>query len=286
MNQEFVRMFSVDEVELPGILYCPKNGSDKIVIHVHGLDSNFYENHFIDDLAKIYVQKGYAFLAFNNRGRDLVAELIQGEGYAIIGGCFERFQDSLLDIEGVVGWVQKKGYQHIVLEGHSYGCNKVLYYFNHANNQMIQKIVLLAPCDVPFLYQHFLDEKEYTFLKNESRKFVKNGKERELLNFSMMANGKISAGTFYYDFLPNGENDFIRYNDGENGISDLLKQISVPILVVFGSQDVCVLTTSVSNVVNYLKNNIRHCDIEILENCDHSFTNKGKELADIINKNF
>ena len=37
----------------------------------------------------------------------------------------------------------------------------------------------------------------------------------ELIDFSVMANGKISAGTFYYNFLPGGENDFIRYRTGE-----------------------------------------------------------------------
>lgn len=30
-----------------------------------------------------------------------------------------------------------------------------------------------------------------------------------------MANGKIATGTYYNDFLPGGENDFIKYSDGK-----------------------------------------------------------------------
>jgi hypothetical protein len=38
MRQELVRINSIDEIELPGILYMPNENTDKIVIHVHGLN--------------------------------------------------------------------------------------------------------------------------------------------------------------------------------------------------------------------------------------------------------
>ena len=38
MAQELVRINSIDEIELPGILYTPDEDTDKIVIHVHGLN--------------------------------------------------------------------------------------------------------------------------------------------------------------------------------------------------------------------------------------------------------
>ena len=38
MRQKLVRMNSIDEIELPGILYTPDKNTDKIVIHVHGLN--------------------------------------------------------------------------------------------------------------------------------------------------------------------------------------------------------------------------------------------------------
>lgn len=285
MKQELVRINSIDEIEQPGILYTPNEDTDKIVIHVHGLNGNFYENRFLDILAKSYIDKNYAFLTFNNRGRDFITELLKGNDYTIIGGSLERFKDCILDIDGVVNWVKEKGYKEIILEGHSYGCNKVLYYYNHRKDDSIKKIVLLAPCDIPSEGKKFLSEEEYNKAKEESTRLVQKNKENELIDFSVMANGKIAAGTYYNDFLPNGENDFIRYVDGINGKSQVLNNIYVPTLVIFGDADECVLTQPIDVVKEYLKNNLSNCNIQIIDGADHAYTGRYEELGKVIKNN-
>ena len=127
MKQELVRMSSVDNIEMVGMLYEPEAKSNRIVIHVHGLCGNFYENKFLDTLAKTYTNKGYSFLTFNNRGTNFISELIKGNDFEVIGGCYEKFKDCLLDIEGAITYAKNKEYTEIILEGHSYGCNKVYY---------------------------------------------------------------------------------------------------------------------------------------------------------------
>lgn len=286
MKQEFVRINSIDQIEQPGILYTPSNDTNKVVIHIHGLNGNFYENRFLDILAKTYTDKNYAFLTFNNRGRDFITELLKGNDFTIIGGSLERFKDCILDIDGVVNWVKEKGYTEIILEGHSYGCNKVLYYYNKKKDENIKKIVLLAPCDIPSEGKKFLSEEEYKIAKEESTRLVNENKENELIDFSVMANGKIAAGTYYNDFLPGGENDFIRYIDGKDGKSEILNSIDIPILVVFGNVDECVLTQPIDIVKDYLNNNIRNCNIQIIDGADHSYTNKYEELGKVISNNF
>lgn len=72
MKQELVRINSIDDIEQVGILYAPNNITNKIVIHVHGLNGNFYENKFLDTLAETYTNKNYAFLTFNNRGARII----------------------------------------------------------------------------------------------------------------------------------------------------------------------------------------------------------------------
>ena len=285
MKQELVRINSIDEIEQPGILYTPNEDTDKIVIHVHGLNGNFYENRFLDILAKSYTDKNYAFLTFNNRGRDFITELLKGNDFTIIGGSLERFKDCILDIDGVVNWVKEKGYKEIILEGHSYGCNKVLYYYNHKKDDSIKKIVLLAPCDIPSEGKKFLSEEEYNKAKEESTRLVQENKENELIDFSVMANGKIAAGTYFNDFLPNGENDFIRYVDGINGKSEVLNSIHIPTLVIFGNVDECVLTQPIDMVKEYLKNNLSNCNIQIIDGADHSYTGRYEELGEIIKNN-
>lgn len=285
MRQELVRINSTDGIEQPGILYNPNESTNKIVIHVYGLNGNFYENRFLDILAKTYTDKNFAFLTFNNRGRDFITELLKGNDFTVIGGSLERFKDCVLDIEGIVNWVKEKGYNEIILEGHSYGCNKVLYYYNKKKDECIKKIVLLAPCDIPSEGKKFLTAEEYEKAKQESTKLVNQEKEEELIDFSVMANGKIAAGTYYNDFLPGGENDFIRYSDGKEGKSDVLNNINVPVLVIFGNVDECVLTESIDVVKEYLNNNIKDCNIQIIEGANHSYANKYEELGNVISSN-
>ncbi len=284
MNQELVRINTTDNIEQPGILYTPTTPTNKIVIHVHGLNGNFYENRFLDPLAKAYIKKGCAFLTFNNRGRDFISELHQGTGYAVIGGSYERFKDCLMDIDGVVNWAKEKGFSEIILEGHSYGCNKVLYYYNQRKDDIFKKLVLLAPCDIPSETKMFLGE-EYERVKAEATKCVEENKGRELLDYPIMANGKIAAGTFYYDFLPGGENDFLRYREGAEAKNELLNAIDIPVLVIFGDEDKCVLTQPAETIKSYLANNIKNCDVEVIAGTGHSYRNKFDELARIIENN-
>lgn len=285
MKQELVRINSSDGIQMPGILYTPDKISEKIVIHVHGLNGNFYENNFIDSISKSYTDKGFAFFTFNNRGREFITELWKGKECVVIGGSLERFKDCILDIEGAVKYAKEKGYKEIILEGHSYGCNKVLYYYNKKNDESIKKIVLLAPCDIPSEGKKFLSEKEYEIAKNESTRLTNEGKESELIDFSVMANGKIAAGTYYNDFLPGGENDFIRYRDGIDGTSEVLNKIDVPVLVIFGDNDECVLTEPIDIVTQYLYNNLKNCNVQIIKETDHSYTDKYEELGKIIENN-
>lgn len=285
MKQELVRINSNDNIEMVGILYEPEEKSKKIVIHVHGLCGNFYENRLLDILAKTYTNKGISFLTFNNRGTNFVSELLKGNDFEIIGGCYEKFTDCLLDIEGAVNYAKVKGYTDIILEGHSYGCNKVVYYYNKKKNESIKKIVLLAPCDIPQECVKFLSKEEYEKAKRESTRLVSEGKQKQLIDFSVNANGKISAGTYYNDFLPNGKNDFIRYVDGENRKSEALASIDIPILVIFGDVDECVLTQDIETVKKYLNNNIKDCNIQIIKGADHSYTDKYEELGEIIKEN-
>ena len=285
MKQELIRINSIDGIEMVGILYEPEEKSNKIVIHVHGLCGNFYENRFLDILAKSYTNKGISFLTFNNRGTNFISELLKGNNFEIIGGCYERFIDCLLDIEGAINYVKEKGYNNIILEGHSYGCNKVIYYYNNKKDNSISKMVLLAPCDIPQECAKFLGKEEYEIAKRESTKLINEGKQKQLINFSVNANGKISAGTYYNDFLPDGENDFIRYKDGENSKNKILNSIDIPVLIVFGDADECVLTENIETVKGYLNKNIKNSNIQIINGADHSYTDKYEELGKIIENN-
>lgn len=285
MYQELVRINSKDNIEQPGILYKPDTDTDRIVIHVHGLNGNFFECRYIDTLAKTYTDNNYAFLTFNNRGRDATSDLFKGNEGIIIGSCYEKFSDCILDIDGVVEWIQEKGFKEIILEGHSYGCNKVLYYYNKKKNNNIKKIILLAPCDIPSLTKRFINDYDYERIKIEATRLVQEEKGKELIDFPFTANGKISAETFYNDYLPGGENDFIKYSSKTNEKNEILNSIEIPVLVVFGDKDYYVLSQPIELVEKYLINNIKDCNVQIIEGGDHLYNELESKLGKIIKEN-
>lgn len=283
MREKLLRINSSDGIELVGLLFLPEYKTNKIVIHVHGMSGNFYENRFIDNLATTYINKGYTFIIFNNRGKDYISELHKGNENVIIGSCYEQFKDCVLDIQAIVDWAENNGYDEITLEGHSYGCNKVVYYNHKVKKQRIKNIILLAPCDIPKEIEEYTGDM-YNLCVKKSKELIDNNNGNELIDFPIFSNGKISANTFYNDLLYGSECDFFRYRE-KNKKNNILNEIKIPVIVVFGDIDNCVLTQPIETVKKYLKNNINNCKIEIIENADHEYTDKCEELSRILEKN-
>lgn len=276
MNQELIRPNSTDGIQLPGLLYTPDIPTNKIVIHIHGMSGNFYEDEFNDNLARVYTNNGYAFLPFNNRGMNYITEMHKGNEFVIKGSSYELFEDCVLDIEGIVNWAKERGYNHIVLEGHSYGCNKAVYYYTQKQDESVKMIVLLAPCDIPKEVENYTG-KDYQTCINKAKELIENGKEEELIDFCVFVNGRISAKTFYTDLLYNRTCDFFRYRERE-GKSPILNQIEIPVFIPFGDNDECVLTQPIEDVIYYLQNNLKNCEVKVIKNADHAYTGKYDEL--------
>ena len=61
-----------DGTKMKALLYG--NKGKRIVIHVHGMAGNFYENTFIEPIALKCEESNIDFLCFNNRGHDYIAD--------------------------------------------------------------------------------------------------------------------------------------------------------------------------------------------------------------------
>lgn len=139
---ELVAGRTEDGLELHGILVPPVDRSFPTLVHVHGKCGNFYQNYFIRVFAKECARLGLGFLAMNTRGRDCLADMLVGENITYLGGSLERFDGCLPDIN----LMHEMASQHsdsVVLQGHSFGCEKVLYYANRYDPQI--PLVLLSP---------------------------------------------------------------------------------------------------------------------------------------------
>lgn len=143
---QLVSFRTVDDFEIVGMLFQnDPNSLRKIVVHIHGNFGNFYQNKFLWYMSKIYCQSGIDLLTVNLSSHDGLAEGYYGVQLKYVGGGVADYNDSQKDIQAAVDFAKRRGYEEIILQGHSLGCDKIIEYSvsTHGDNKMI----LLSPVD-------------------------------------------------------------------------------------------------------------------------------------------
>lgn len=128
-----------------GLIFEPicKTKNRTVVVHSHGTLGNFYFNHFIDAFAKSYVARDVSFLTFNHLAHDGVAESVVNGIVEYVGGSVSDFNSCVDDFRLVKQTLMDMGYQTVVFQGHSLGCERVMQYLE--TTQTLAPIILLAP---------------------------------------------------------------------------------------------------------------------------------------------
>lgn len=144
LNGRLVGFLTRDSLKLKGYLASAR-ANDATIIHIHGNCGNFYENDFIATMAEAYTRAGINFLTVNNRGHDGIAEAYQSGNLVYIGASYESLDECLLDIDGAVRFANSLG-APVILQGHSFGCLKVLIYLIHERQNL--DFILLSPSDI------------------------------------------------------------------------------------------------------------------------------------------
>jgi pimeloyl-ACP methyl ester carboxylesterase len=103
---------------LDGLFYTPDNGD--IVggaLLFHGNCHNFYTgpSRFMPELL---TQRGFACLAFNRRGHDMIVSL---KGRHIGGGSFQTAREGIADNHLAAAWFASRGFKNPSVIGHSNG---------------------------------------------------------------------------------------------------------------------------------------------------------------------
>ncbi len=228
---------AIDGTELQGFLVKSKKKTNKVVIHVHGLTGNFFRSLPTRKIIPFYLTAGYDFLSINTRGHDIVSWLVKVKGKKrkgfSAGTAFEKFEDCVKDIGGIVDFVAKKGYKNIVLQGHSTGCQKATYYVYKIRDKRVSSIVLLAPADDYNVDKKKLGKKWKPAVKL-ARKLAKKN-PNSLMPLGMTNDELFSAQRFLS--LSDKSRVEARIFDYEVGSLKEFSNITCPILAIFGSKE-------------------------------------------------
>jgi pimeloyl-ACP methyl ester carboxylesterase len=109
--------FPSGEETLDGLLYRPAGEARGGVLVFHGNTTNFYRgpSRF---MAPRLVQAGYAVLAFNRRGHDILTTL---PGKRPGGGAFQTAAEGMADNDRAAEFLAERGFDSPIVVGHSNG---------------------------------------------------------------------------------------------------------------------------------------------------------------------
>lgn len=237
MKTELIRLRTGDSAVHHGLLFTPRTPSGKGIIHVHGLAGNFYENGFISAMARVYTRRGYAFLSCNNRGHDYISDIEMdspGGSHLKGGGAYERFEDCVYDINAAIFFLRNLGIRDICLQGHSTGCNKIVFSLSGPCREAVRSAALLSPCDDIALMQSGLGERFPEGI-NAARGLVREGKSDALLPPELVFY-PMSAGTYLGFYEEGCAHDIFRFRNPDAPFPGF-DGISIPVFASFGEKD-------------------------------------------------
>ena len=292
MNYPIINVTTKDGLILHGILMESYN-SKKIVINIHGSASNFYEEPFIGNMAAAFPKEGFSFLSTNNRGNSVLTHTWQKCGSGV-----ERFEDCLLDINAWIEFALRKKYATIILQGHSLGTEKIVYYMNKGKyRDKIGGIVLLGFSDSYGNALKFMDKfKCRKDLFKEARELIKKHRGEQFLTTKWYSHAGI---------LPKSAESFINQFSNHSELSkafpfrlkrlEMYSKIKTPILAVISDNDKFTQADIVKNgsehtmmpireAVQLLEQSNNRTKVVTVPQTNHDFESKEKELTKIVTK--
>lgn len=262
---------------LGGVLFS-KRKSSWLVIAITGVHGNFYSNPFYYNIGDTLADNDIDFLYAPTRDAygqiETRNQLTQKK--EIIGSWNEDFNYGDDDIEAYINFAQEKGYQHIVLAGHSLGSNKVIHYLANNNDKRVDKFILLSPANLKHLTSVVSEEQ-----KDVINKQVRTGLGQRMLPFDLLGWLPCVANTayqwLYSEILDN-------VHDKKDADFSQVERITKHGALFIGTLD----CFTKGNPVKFLKNINNHMEsseynqLVFIKGTGHTYQEKEQELADKI----
>ena len=129
MNTEFINnAYTTDGLRLP-LVHFESSDKDICVIFIHGMCQTILDNYFAIVCGETLANNNIGFLYEHNRGHSIENDILMKDGsYKRYGCMYEIFEDCIIDIDLAIQKAKDLGYKRFILMGHSYGCNKLIFY--------------------------------------------------------------------------------------------------------------------------------------------------------------
>lgn len=290
MRLDFVSLLATDKVQLPGLLYTPKQKTSQVAIWLHGMGDSgiFYNPEIINALGQALTEHGIALLALNNRGAHnsknlkIIDDRLPEEDRCYQGGTYyELITDCIHDIDGAVAFLRQQQFSTFYLLGHSTGANKICAYHVQTKRNPFSKYILAGPGDDSGLFFSELGEQKFWQALRYAAKHTATEPLRIMPKYTGMY--PFSAQSAWDILNPDGAyNTFPFYEAthqrlGKKRLFDEYQQIDLPSLVIFGEEDE--YTTTIGGAAKALELMMAHTsnamlktiDFTLVPDANHSF---------------
>ncbi len=255
-----------DTIPLDGAWHEPEREAPRgAVLLFHGNTMNFYTGapRF---LPPALTRLGYACLAFNRRGHDILAIR---NSRAAEGAAFQTYAEAIEDNRIAARWVADRGFARPLVVGHSNG--GMLAVRHVADHPQTPALVLLsAHCGgknmLPLASKAgLLAQGRIAEFQEKARALVKNGKPKELMQLP----------GWWYTISAESFLDLERCPD----ILELAPRIACPVLYIRGGKE----PRELYPAEDFARRANGPCRVEIVPDCDHFYAGREDEIARRVN---
>ena len=256
-----------DTIPLDGAWYEPEGGATAgAVLLFHGNTMNFYMGapRF---LPPALTRLGFACLAFNRRGHDILGIRDSREAE---GAAFQLYSQAIQDNQTAAHWLAGKGFPDPVVIGHSNGGTlAVRHVADHPRTRAL--VLLSAHCGgksmVPLASAAgLLAGDRLSELTEKAISLVNSGKSKQLLQ--MPGWWYVISAESFLDMLSNCPD-----------ILELAPQIACPVLYLRGDRE----PRDLYPAEEFKRRSSGPCSVDIVPDCDHFYRGREDEVAKRVN---
>ncbi|KKP59700.1 MAG: hypothetical protein UR54_C0025G0007 [Candidatus Roizmanbacteria bacterium GW2011_GWA2_34_18] len=290
MKGELVKTITSDGLELKGFFSDQKR--DIAVFHSHGTAGDFYTHEFVEVEGERLAKEKISFLTANNRGHDVYADIRKHKNgkieWAQIGGGFEKFEDCLFDIEAWINFLVGRGVKKIILQGHSLGPQKILYYQSIKKDSRVVGQIYLSPCNDAGLALMKHGKKKYLEINKKILKNIKSNRKNDLLPQDLAIVCPMSSVTYSGYLIEEGVGVLNPYHSPQSKKWQKFKNIKEPLLIVLGEKDIYINGSCQENDLDYVVSLLKEktkkvpSTIKVVKDGNHSYIGTELELVKII----
>jgi dienelactone hydrolase len=277
-REEFVTTTTEDGLLLEGALLRPVAAPARplALVWIHGALAHYSSPPYIA-IGRALAARGYPFVSGDTRGRDAGAVLWGPSGprqhpdadqrpFELGGLMWERLDEAPHDLAAWVGFAAGLGVQSVVLIGHSFGAQKVVYYQAERQDPRVRGLVAASGGRATVAPE----------LVAGAQRMVAAGRGRDLLPWgTSYGNLAVSAQT-WASRAATGHLEVFGYGGTP---TPAIGRVRCPVLAFYGTEEAWLATAADLETIKANARQAARVDTRLLEGVDHGYNGHTEAVA-------